>query len=495
MRRRGRRREEGAAGVVVRRSSAATARVWVGVLFRLAGFGAAQLPKGMVLLAGLAGWGVPIRFHFVGSEMANLTFQLDAMAGLTEAGGEAYRALWRRELRWDREDDWQLERWKGIRQRQRAARSATGNTPPAVAWPPNYSGYYGQELGLDQEVRIAGLQAGSVKDYGRRLRRRLEKREADGLVSVVKHFRPRFGGFWQAEGQGLVRPKARRFETLAREQGIAALADQLAAFTEAELGPRREAWFYLIAHPTRFGKATVATMLRNHAPVELLDAETPEERLGVIVHELVHHFYDRAPLARHLGLIAEFQAAEPGWRMAAYSYLNEAVATAAQVLVERRLRTDAGFVRWAASPRNVYAQPWVAALGVAAYPLLERCLGGGCGLFTGFTGRYLAAAEQALGERVAHPHFLLASRIVLTGGDDLRGASRLFRERVPSIMHATGWDQLARFPGLPVVVLAREGEQAPMLERIGPGREVTVFTAPTVEAVEREVERFAMRPF
>lgn len=452
--------------------------------------------KALALLAGLVCWAGPLKLHFTASELANLTFHLDAMAGLSEAGGKPYQSLWRQELRWDREDDWQLERWKSIRQRQRAGRSATGDAPPAaVAWPPNYSGYYGQELGLDQDVRIAGLQAVSVKDYGKRLRRLLERREADGLVSVVKHFRPRFLTYWQAEGVGLLRPKAQRFEVLAREQGIAALADQLAVFTDAQLGSKREAWFHLIAHPARFGKSTVATMLRNHAPVEFLDAETPEERLGVIVHELVHYFYDRAPLDQHLQLIAEFQSARPVWRMAAYSYLNEAVATAAQVLVERRLRTDADFVQWAANPRNVYAQPWVAALGIASYPLLERCLDGGCGLFTGFAGRYLAAAEAALGERVAHPHFLLASRIVLTGDDELRGASRLFRERVPSIMHATGWEQLARFPTVPVVVLAREGEQAPMLERIGPGRAVTVFAAPTVEAVERAVERFAMRSY
>mgnify|MGYP001545298891 CR=1 FL=1 len=63
------------------------------------------------------------------------------------------------------------------------------------------------------------------------------------------------------------------------------------------------------------------------------------------------------------------------------------MATAAGVLVERRLRSDAEFVRWSANPRNVYGQPWIAALGVATYPLVERCLGGGCGLFAGFAAR------------------------------------------------------------------------------------------------------------
>ena len=453
------------------------------------------------LLAGLGAWGGPaevkgerLTFHFVASELANLTFELDAMAGLSGADGAAFRGLWRRELRWDGEDDRQLDRWKSLRLVHRGS-GATGKGAPKVGWPPNYAGFYGDELRLDQNVRIAGFQARSVKDYGKRLQKVIEAREADGLVSVVKHFGGRFREFWVGEGKRLTEPKAEGFARLVRERGIVALAEQFVVFTEAELPRRHGVWFYLMAHPTRFGRDTMATQMQSHAPVELLDAERPEDKLGVIVHELVHHFYDRAPRARHIGLMDEFRALAPPWRMAAYSYLNEAVATAAGVLVERRLRTEADFVQWVANPRNVYAQPWIAALGTAAYPLVERCLGGGCGLFSGFAGRYVAAAETALGERARHPHFRLASRILVFGSPRLLGASRLFRERVPSIMHATGWEHLARFPELPVVMLALEGEQAGMLDRIGPGRDVTLLLGPTAEEVEKAVERFAMRPF
>ncbi|MFN0105551.1 MAG: hypothetical protein ACKV2U_26125 [Bryobacteraceae bacterium] len=454
------------------------------------------------LVAGLAAWGGPavvkgerLVFHFVASELANLTFELDAMAGLSATGAEAYRSLWRRELRWDREDDRQLDRWKSLRLQQKDAGPSAARATPKVGWSPNYAGFYGQELRLDQDVRIAGFQARSIKDYGKRLGRVVERREADGLVSVVKHFGPRFEEFWMREGRGLTEPKAEGFARLARERGIVELAERFVVFTDAQLPRRHGVWFYLMAHPTRYGKDTMATQMQSHAPVEVLDEERAEEKLGVIVHELVHHFYDRAPLARHMGLMEEFRGLAPAWRMSAYSYLNEAVATAAGILVERRLRSDTEFSRWAANPRNVYAQPWIAALGAAAYPLVERCLEGGCGLFSGFAGRYVAAADAALGARARHPHFRLASRILVVNNGPLRQASRLFRERVPSIMHATGWDQLARFPELPVVMLALEGEQAGMLERIGPGRDVTVLIGPTAEAVERAVERFAMQPF
>lgn len=456
----------------------------------------------IALLAGMAAWsaapvvkGDRLEFHFVASELANLTFQLDAMAKLSGADAAAYRALWNQELRWDREDDRQLDRWKNLRIAQIGS-GPSGRSTPKVGWPPNYAGFYGQELGLDQNVRIAGFQAGSVKDYGRRLRKIIEEREADGLVSVVKHFGGRFEEYWNREGRRLTEPKAEGFARLVRERGVLALAEQFVVFTEADLPRSHGVWFYLIAHPTRFGRDTMATQMQSHAPVELLDAERPEEKLAVIVHELVHHFYDRAPLARHLGLMEEFRAAKPEWRMAAYSYLNEAVATAAGVLVERRLRTDAEFVQWSSNARNVYSQPWISALGTATYPIIEKCLAGGCGLFSGgFTARYLAAAEQALGARVRHPHFRLASRILVFGNANLMAASRRFRERVPSIMHATGWEQLARFPELPVVMLALEGEQTALFQRIGPGRDITALIGATAEAVEQEVERFALRPF
>jgi len=455
----------------------------------------------LAIAAAIAAWctdtsvkGDRLEFHFVASPLANLTFQLDAMAGLSAADSVAYRTLWNRELHWDREDDRQLDRWKNIRLAQ-ATSGPRARNAPRVSWPPNYAGFYGQELGLDQNVRIAGFQARSVKDYGNRLRKLIDEREADVLVSVIKHFNERFDDFWQREGKALTAPKAEGFAKLARERGVLALAEQFVVFTEAELPRRHPVWFYLIAHPTRFGRDTMATQMQSHAPVELLDAERPEDKLSVIVHELVHHFYDRAPLPRHLGLMDEFRAAKPEWRMAAYSYLNEAVATAAGILVERRLRTDAEFVRWSANARNVYSQPWISALGTASYPIVEKCLTGSCGLFNGFTASYLAAVGHALGARVRHPHFRLASRILVFGNSMLLEASRRFRERVPSIMHATGWEQLTRFPELPIVMLALEGEQQSLLERIGPGRDVTVLIGPNAKAVEQEVERFALRPF
>lgn len=440
----------------------------------------------LLLLAAACPGAVP-KLRFIASEIANLTFELDAMAGLSPADGEAYRALWSRELRWDREDDWQLDRWK------RARRLPEEESPLApVAWPPNYPSYYGRALGVDGEVRIAGLRARSADDYGKQLRRLTGRDGADALVSVVRHFAPRFHEFWEREGRRLTEPRAREFEQLSTQNAIPELARQLAAFTGAS---PKELRFYLIAHPARFGRQAMATMTRGHAPVELLDDELPRERLSVIVHEMTHDLYDRAPAGRQLALIEEFRRRPQPWRMAAYSYLNEALATAAQVLVERRLRSDADFVRWAANPENIYSQPWIAALGAATHPLLERFLRDGRGLFDGFAGSYLVAAERALGGRLEHPHFRLASRVVLMENRRLRSAARRLRERVPSIAEMSGWQELARFPEAPVVLLTLDEERDALLRRVGPGRDVTVISGATPIAVEASVERLASQPY
>ena len=435
--------------------------------------------------------GKRLTFHFVASKLGNLTFQLDAMAGLSQADGGAYKNLWKSDLRWDREDDIQLERWRVARARQRSA--APAPTPPVI-WPPNYAAFYGGEFRLDQNVRIAGFQAGDLRSYEKRLRKLLPADDAAALASVVKHFEARMEEFWLREAMVMTEPHARDFAVLVRDREVLPLTEELMRFVEPVLSKRHHVWFYLMAHPKRFGSATMATQMQNHAPVEFTEDEKASTRLSVILHELVHHFYDSAPFSKHAGLIDSFHREAQPWRMAAYSYLNEAVATAAQILIEQRLRPRADFDVWIANGRNVYSQPWVAALGKATWPVLEQSLRERRTLFDGFAERYLLAAGEGLGERVSHPHFLLASRVVIYGDESLRPAYGMFRERVPSILHAGGLESMEKYPKLPVVLLTLDGERAEMERRIG-GRAVTVLAGATAVEVERAVEQFALEPF
>jgi hypothetical protein len=235
--------------------------------------------------------------------------------------------------------------------------------------------------------------------------------------------------------------------------------------------------------------------MQNHAYIELLEEEDARSRLSVVLHELMHHFYDSAPAAKHAALIEEFRRARPAWRMAAYSYFNEANATAAGLLVERRLREPADYERWAAIPNNVYSQPWIAALGLATAPVLDDALRTKRTLFSGYADEYLTAAEAALGPRTAHAHFLLASRVTIYANDRLRDAYKMFRERVPSIVHTTGWEGLQRFPELPVVLITLDAERAALERRIGEHRKIVTISGATPAEVEQAVERFALLPF
>jgi hypothetical protein len=230
--------------------------------------------------------GKRLTFHFVASKLGNLTFQLDAMAGLSQADGAAYRSLWKADLRWDHEDDIQLERWKVLRTRQRPAAPAP---TPAVVWPPNYAAFYGGEFKLDQNVRIAGFQARDLRSYEKRLRKLLPADDAAALASVVKHFEARMEEFWLREAMVITEPNARAFAALVTEKEVLPLTERLMGFVEPVLPKRHHVWFYLMAHPKRFGTATMATQMQNHAPVELTENERAATRLSVILHELVHH--------------------------------------------------------------------------------------------------------------------------------------------------------------------------------------------------------------
>jgi hypothetical protein len=144
------------------------------------------------------------------------------------------------------------------------------------------------------------------------------------------------------------------------------------------------------------------------------------------VHELTHYIYDRAPVQKQLALIRE--CVESGQPSAAglYTYLNEAVAVAAQSLhasktVETRLTTSP-FEKPARD--DEYHHPYVAPLGAAASPLVKEAMRAKRTLFQGFAARYLTAGTAALREKVREPQFVLAQvgLVVPENGDNLRTA-------------------------------------------------------------------------
>lgn len=432
-----------------------------------------------------------LELRFQAHWIANLTFTLDALADLSGTNAAAYREMLDKPLLWNGEDDRQLMRWKNARRAVMAAAQVAA-TPRRIAWPPNYPSFYGESFRLDHQVRAAGLAAQSLDQYGKLARKAAGPLQGDILLSVVRHFAPRYQELWESGLRQQAEAHAATLSARAGKHGLLEFAENLIGFTAAPITRRQTIWIHVMARQERFGLGTTATQLGQHAIVEILDKEPAEEKLGVIVHELAHYFYDSAPEVMHLGLMKEFQEMKQPWRLAAYSYLNEALATAAGILVEQRLRAKDSFAAWIANPMTVYSQPWVAATGIATYELLSEQISKG--LFNGFAQPYMERVEQSLGARTAHPHFLLASRVIVVSSPRLRRASDLFRSRVPAITNATSWESVSRFYETPVVALGLNEELSGMLERIGPGRPVTQITGSTPVEVEDKVERFALQP-
>jgi hypothetical protein len=104
----------------------------------------------------------------------------------------------------------------------------------------------------------------------------------------------------------------------------------MAAFLQAE--PDSNAYVHAIAGPEPQSKDFTATQFGNHFVVEIVDAATADGIVSIATHELTHYIYDRAPADKHLALIEEFVKSAAPSSAGFYTYLNEAVATAAQGL-------------------------------------------------------------------------------------------------------------------------------------------------------------------
>jgi hypothetical protein len=222
----------------------------------------------------------------------------------------------------------------------------------------------------------------------------------------------------------------------------------MAAFLEAEL-PDSNLFVHAIAGPEPPSKDFAATQLGKHFVVEVVDATTADAIVSGAVHELTHYIYDRAPAERHRALIEQFVTSGARSSAGLYTYLNEAVAVAAQGLhAEKNGETP--------DDDASYRHPYVAPLGTATITLVKNAVTKSATMFDGFASAYIAAGTAALKDKIAEPQFMLAQVGLLLpdDGDAIRAAyfQNMF-PRASAQFRAEG--ELDAFPELNVVRFAR----------------------------------------
>lgn len=379
------------------RSGAAGAPVTRALRFLSASIGE-PLPVAFLLIAALPAIAQPAggpRIAVAVSPVANLVYQLDCLSGLMRCTRAAYRELWSEMPAG--EDEALLAEWRKLRHAPLPRPDLA--TLPDGPYPPSFAPPDPQAAALRARLLGAGLEAADAAAYAANLEGLAPRATAERLGAILTHFEPRFLQWWRRGAGDDLQRVALGHELVGARIGLRGFLGRVGRLYGVPPDRRPRLGVYLIALPGE-PKASQATVVGSYALVETPRGEAPEDRMGVIVHELAHHLHAAAPAAGRRALQEAFLAQDAPWSLAVYNLLGEALATAiGNGILESRMRSTADFERYRSLPDSFYADYYVDTVAKAISPLVERYLDTGRALDAGFAGDYVALAGEALGER------------------------------------------------------------------------------------------------
>lgn len=391
------------------------------------------------------------------SAVGNLTWQLDTLAGHSNTRPKDYEDLWHKDLAWNAEDAHRLAQWSALydRYRHRATKSRRVRSP----YPQNYARFYGDSVGRDYSFRIAALNAPDLEALRKSYQQLCGRACADGFLTVLQHFWPRFSEWWRQEGLPTATMMIPQIVSRAADAGIGALLEAGMRVTGAELPAHPDVALDIAVHPKKYLTNYTATVMESHVLTEVVDdPEVGGPRLPLVIHELTHHYYDFAPRGEHARLVDRFITRPEPWSMAAYSVLNEVLATAVQLLAEKSLRPAADYAAFIQKDDNVYFDPFIARISRAAAPLVAEWMEAKKNIFDdGFVDAYLRVVTTALGPLSDSPRFLLSSRVLISGPAG-QHAKDEFVQNVRGIVGQEEWKDLQASPHLSGVVFVTEAD-------------------------------------
>ena len=389
--------------------------------------------------------------------VGNLTWQLDTLSGHTNTKPKDYEDLWRKDLAWTAEDANFLNQWSLLYNRNRRDTAGKRRMPPI--YPHNYARYYGNSVSRDYAFRIAALNAADLSTLRRSYRKLCGRACAENFINVLSHFWPRFSTWWQQEGLASATKIIPQLAAKTADFGLGAISESVIRLTAAEVPQHHEVNLDVVVHPKKYLTNYTATAMENHILTEVVDdPEIGGPRLPLVLHELTHHFYDSARRGRHIHLVESFDQRPEPFSLAAYSILNEALATAVQLLAEKHLRPPSDYAKFIADDDNVYFDPFISKVGRALAPIVEDWIAANKNIFQpDFADAYLPAVAAALGPLRESPRFLLSSRVLIHWAGGKRAKDE-FVQMVRGITTLDEWRDLMASPNLGGVVFATQND-------------------------------------
>lgn len=354
-------------------------------------------------------------FQIQVSEISNLVFQLDCLAGglTSSCSTEAYRELWQTQLKWSERDETQLARWRELRRKYQKTidfddqKNARREYPDDLAFSAN-------KIVLSRKQAMASLLSKTLEEYQSNLGLLVMPADLAGFAEVIAHFEPRFQMWWNTQAKKQLDAFAGELSEIIKQKALVDFSVRVAKFYDARLPADHIVYVHLIARPKSKTRGTFGTQIENHAVIETVEGEDPKNRVDVILHELYHYFYSLMPAARKSELHKAFVSAKDIHSLSAYNVFDEALATAiGNGLVARMVKSEADFQKSFVKNEGFYNDYFIDRVGKRLLPLAERRIAEGKPIDASFVAEYLQIAKQALGDRVSSPLLALKSTVLV----------------------------------------------------------------------------------
>lgn len=349
-----------------------------------------------------------IRVHVNLNARVNAVYHVACLAESIGCTREVFDRFWKSQLSWSEADQSALDTWRSV---MTDVSAAAPPRPPAPLLP-NTPRFHPAQAARTSVI-VAVLEASSVADLYAKLQGILSQEDATELHRIVDHFEQRLNGWFKTAAGADVQLRVRQAVQHVRDIRFSNTVEKMAAFLQAEL-PAPDLYVDAIVGPEPRSEDFAATQLGPHLLVEVVNVTTSGGIVSGAVHELTHYIYDRAPVDKHRALITQFVQSGSPHAPGLYTYLNEAVAVAAQAVygpapsfatINPQTKSVVVFEK---TRDDGYRHPYVAPLGAAAVPLVRDAISRKGTLFDGFAARYITAGTARLNEKVIEPQFALA---------------------------------------------------------------------------------------
>ncbi len=342
------------------------------------------------------------------SEVANLTYQLDAVSGvLGHIDPSDYQALWKRDFLRTAEDEARLKSWGTLKKRYYASANLDGVSMPFEASP--------RSVSLFDNIRVAAFRAKTDEEFLSDAALLMVPADVAKMGEILRYFSPRFHVWWKSEAEGRGKTFVKKVDRLMRSEPTRGEIERFRSFYGPSLPEGARVYFSLLYRPNLAKAPTNGQQIGNVGVAEFLPDETPEKRLDVVLHEFCHFLYNSRSDDDNLALQNAFANSGDPAAKPSYNLLNEGMATAlGNGIVGRSFRSASEWPAYLARPRSFYNNANIDRAAKRLLPMMDSWLASGRTMRDpAFAPTYIAAMKEAFGPGLTRPTLFLGEAYIL----------------------------------------------------------------------------------